>query len=325
MLNMLILEILQHYSDENHALTQQEIIRLMKQDYAMECDRRSVKNNILSLQEMGYDISEEKGYRLMSREFDDSELRILIDCVLFSKSISTGQAKKLVEKLRAHASIYFNAKVKHVCNLPDLPRTVNKQALYSLDAINDAISKKRKISFVYNEMGTDFKLHPKRESVYVVNPYQVVANNGRFYLIGNYDKYDNVSHFRVDKMTEVQILEEKEKPMRDIPELKNGLNLPKHMAEHVYMFSGKSVLAKLKTTVDMMQELVDWFGTDFRVEKVEDDNMVVRVMCNEKAMRYWALQYGPYVEVLEPEELRTQLRDDIAKMAERYRSGTNES
>lgn len=319
MLNMLILEILKKYSDEKHALTQQEIIRLLQQNYAMECDRRSVKNNILSLQEMGYDISMEKGYRLLSRDFDDSELRILIDSVLFSKSISTRQAKGLIEKLRDHASNYFNAKVSHVCNLPDLPRTVNKQAMYALDSINDAISEKRKISFIYNEMGTDFKLHPKRDEPYTVNPYQIVANNGRFYLIGNYDKYDNIIHFRVDKMTEVRVLNEKAKPMKQIPELKDGLNLPKHMAEHMYMFSGESIAVKLETTEDMMQELVDWFGNDFRVEKIGDGKIRARVTCNAKAMRFWALQYGPYVEVLEPKDLRRTIKDDVVSMAEKYK------
>ncbi len=318
MLNMLILEILQKYSDENHALTQQEIIRLLKQNYAMECDRRSVKNNVLSLQEMGYDISMEKGYRLMSRDFDDSELRILIDSVLFSKSISTKQARELIKKIRDHASNFFNAKVSHVCNLPDLPRTVNRQAMYALDAINDAISERKKISFVYNEMGTDFKLHPTRPEPYIVNPYQIVANNGRFYIIGNYDKRDNIIHFRVDKMTDVRILEEKAKPMKQIPELKDGLNLPKHMAEHMYMFSGESILVKLETTENMMQELVDWFGNDFRVEKMGEGKIRARVVCNAKAMHYWALQYGPSVEVIEPAKLRNELKDSIKKMAEKY-------
>ncbi len=98
MLNMLILEILRMYTDEEHSLTQQEIIRLLEKNYGMGCDRRSVKNNILSLKEMGYDISMEQGYRLLSREFDDSEMRILIDSVLFSKSISTRQAKDLIKK-----------------------------------------------------------------------------------------------------------------------------------------------------------------------------------------------------------------------------------
>mgnify|MGYP002623771343 CR=1 FL=1 len=318
MLNMLILEILQKYSDEDHSLTQQEIIRLLDQNYGMECDRRSVKNNVLFLREMGYDISMEKGYRLMSREFDDSELRILIDSVLFSKSISTRQARDLIGKLRNMGSNFFSAKVSHVSNLPDLPRTSNKQAMYALDAINDAISEKCKISFVYNEVGTDFKLRPRREEPYIVNPYQIVANNGRFYLIGNYDKYDNIAHFRIDKMTDVKMLEDKARPMKDIPELKDGLNLPRHMAEHMYMFSGPSVPIKLETTEDMMSELTDWFGTDFTVQRIVDGKIRARIVCNENAMRYWALQYGPWVEVLEPKSLRDQIRDDVVQMNMKY-------
>ena len=318
MLNMLILEILRKYSDEDHSLTQQEIIRLLDKNYGMECDRRSVKNNVLFLKEMGYDISMEKGYRLLSREFDDAELRILIDSVLFSKSISTRQAKGLIGKIRELASNYFNAKVSHVSNLPELNRTVNKQAMYSLDAINDAIAEKKKLSFIYNYVGTDLKLHPKREEPYIVNPYQIVANNGRFYLIGNYDKYNDIAHFRIDKMTDVTIIDKKIKPMKQVKGLENGLNLPKHMAEHIYMFGGQSTNIKLKTADYMMDDLVDWFGNDIRVTKQKDDQIVIRLNCNENAMRYWALQYGPFVEVLEPRRLRKQIREDIEEMMEKY-------
>ena len=318
MLNMLILEILREHTDEEHSLTQQEIIRLLNINYGTECDRRSVKNNVIYLKELGYDISMEKGYRLLSREFDDAELRILIDSVLFSKSISSRQAKEMIGKIRNLGSNYFVAKVSHVSSLPEINRTVNKQALYSLDAINDAIAEKKKICFMYNDIGTDFKLHPRREEPYVVNPYQIVANNGRFYLIANYDKYDNVAHFRVDKMTDVRALDEKAKPMKQIPELRGGFDLPKHMAEHIYMFSGPSVGIKLKTTTDMMSDLVDWFGNDFKIIEQKGDQMIVWLRCNEKAMRFWALQYGPYVEVLSPESLREQLSKDVSLMKEKY-------
>lgn len=318
MLNMLILEILRLYSDENHSLTQQEIIKLLNQNYGMECDRRSVKSNVMSLKEMGYDIATDKGYRLLSREFDDSELRILIDSVLFSKSISTKQAKGLIAKIRGLASNYFNAKVSHVSNLPELNRTINRQAMYSLDTINDAIAEKKKVSFIYNDIGTDLKLHPKRQEPYVVNPYQIVANNGRFYLIGNYDKYDNVAHFRIDKMTDVKLLGERVKPMNKVSGLEKGLNLPKHMAEHIYMFSGESIPVKIRTTPDMIGQLVDWFGMDIKILEKNTKNIVVRFDCNYSAMRYWALQYGPYVEVLSPKDLREQLKKDISEMADKY-------
>ena len=318
LLNMYILNILREYSDENHALTQQDILKQLESDYDVICDRRTVKAYVDEWIELGWDIVYDKGYKLISREFDDAELRILIDSVLFSKSISTRQAQTLIKKLQGFASKYFNAKVSHVCNLPDLNRTVNRQAMYALGIINDAISAKKKIEFIYNEMGTDFKLHPKRKDPYVVNPYQIVANNGKFYLIANYDKYDNVVHFRIDKMKEIKCLNESIKPRSEVPELANGLNLPKHMAEHIYMFSGESVWAEIKTTPDMMGELVDWFGKDFKIEQKEDGYIIIRVKCNGNALRYWALQYGPYVEILKPVKLREQLKQDAESMYRKY-------
>ena len=54
MLNILILDVLQRYSDADHPLTQQAIIRILRTDYGVEkIDRRSVKANVLSLVDMG--------------------------------------------------------------------------------------------------------------------------------------------------------------------------------------------------------------------------------------------------------------------------------
>ena len=201
MLNMLILEILKDYTDADHRLTQQEIIDLLKLNYGAECDRRSIRNNIRSLKDMGYEIATERGCYLAEREFDDAELRMLIDSVLFSKNLSSVQAKRLIEKLRGFGNRYFHAKVAHVCNLPEFFHSDNKQVMLALDALNDAIEEKRKVSFIYNRYGTDFKLRPRRDEPYIVNPYQMVANNGRYYLIGNYDKYDDLKKGKDDNPT----------------------------------------------------------------------------------------------------------------------------
>lgn len=319
MLNMLILDILKEYSDADHRLTQQEIIRLLKSNYDMECDRRSVKNNLLYLKELGYEISMDDGYYLVEREFEDAELRMLIDSVLFSKQLTQKQAKDLIEKLRKQGNRYFSAKVSHISNLPDLQYADNKQIMYALDAVNDAITERKKISFIYNSYGTDFQLHPRREKPYIVSPYQMVANNGHFYLIANYDKYDNISHYRLDKMTCVKILNDKVKPQKAIKDFSHGFSLPKHMAEHIYMFSGPSVRVKLLAPADMMNELIDWLGKDFIVRKADnDEKIIITLNCNEESMFYWALQYGPYVEVLEPESLRSRIAESIKKMAKKY-------
>ena len=208
LLILLILDVLQRNSDENHHLTQQEILRLLDAEYGVICDRRSVKSNVTDLIDLGYDINMDDGYYLASREFEDAELRMLIDSVLFSRHISLTQGKRLIEKLEKQSNKYFRAKVSHVRALPDLNRTENKQVLIVLDTLNDAIDAGKKVRFMYNSYGTDFRLHPRKEEKYLINPYQMVANNGRYYLIGNVDKYSDLNHYRIDRITDIEMTEE---------------------------------------------------------------------------------------------------------------------
>ena len=315
MLNLMILKILESYSDEDHRLTQKRIIELLDTNYGMECDRRSVSKNINSLKEMDYDIVKEKDGCYIVREFEDWELRVLIDSVLFSKSISKSKTKDLISKLKSLGNNYFEAKVKHIVSLQELQRSDNSAVERALDTINDAISKNKKISFVYNSYGTDFKLHPRREEPYIVNPYQMVATNGRYYLICNYDKYDNISHYRIDKMTDVKILKDKVKPKREVKDFANNdFNLPKHLAEHIYMFSGKSIRVKFWTTVSMLDAIVDWFGRKIDILQREDNRLLIGVYVNETAMKFWAMQYGEGIEIIYPKSLRETIKQTAEKI-----------
>ena len=98
-----------------------------------------------------------------------------------------------------------------------------------------------------------------------------------------------------------------------------GYSLPKHMEEHIYMFSGPSVQVKMRVRENMMGALIDWFGKKFRIVQETEDGLIISVACNKLAMRYWALQYGEYVEILEPESLRDEIREVVDCMASFYR------
>ena len=74
----------------------------------------------------------------------------------------------------------------------------------------------------------------------------------------------------------------------------------------------------MRTFPYMMDALVDWFGKAFRIMQEENDQMIVTLSCNETAMKYSALQYGLYVEILEPQSLRTAVREAIRRMARVY-------
>jgi len=319
-LNMLILEILEQYTDSDHPLTQMEIVNLLEKNYGVPCTRQTVKNNLMLLGEMGYEISMEGGICLMSHKFENAELRMLIDSVLFSRTLSGKQAKRLVEKLTGLGNKYFRAKVKHVCHLPKLIHSDNKQVLLNLDVLTDAIEQERKVRFTYNSYGKDFQLHPRRKEPYIVNPYQMVANQGRYYLLCSYDTSNRLSHYRLDYMTKLEMLDAKVKPMDQMEDFVQGYSLPKHMEEHIYMFSGSSVQVKMRVRSSVNRDaLIDWFGKGFRIVKEDADGLIVSVACNELAMKYWALQYGEYVEVLEPKSLREAICDAIDWMGSFYR------
>ena len=336
MLIMHILDILRRYSDADHRLSQKDILEILRRDYETEADRKAIRRNLTNLMEAGYPIEYTEHIRktpageaesicmdwYLEREFSDSELRLLIDSLLFSKHIPSAQCRELIEKLEGLSSRHFHAKVRHVCNLPeDGPR--NPQLFWTIETMDEAIEQKRQVSFRYADFGVDKQLHPRLKEdgsvrTYLVNPYQMVAANGRYYLIGNYDKYNNLAHYRLDRIQDVRMLDTPAKPLGQIAGAEHGLNLPQHMAEHIYMFSGESRRTVMRCPIWIVGELIDWFGNKVTFSDETEETVLASVTVNQEAMRFWALQYAPYVTILEPESLRETVRNNLQTALEKY-------
>ena len=227
-----ILDILRKYSDEDHRLSQREIGEILKTEYGMTADRKAIRRNLSELLECGYPIEYSETLRsapvkgpdgreklgpdgkpvleettilsdfYLERQFTDGELRLLIDGLLFSRRVPYSQCRELVEKMEGLSNIYFRSRVGHIARLP-VDQSDNKQLFLNIEILDEAISKGRKVRFHYTEYGLDKKLHLRARpdgSVreYVISPYQMAAQEGKYYLICNYDKYDDISNYRVD-------------------------------------------------------------------------------------------------------------------------------
>ena len=331
-----IINILKFYSDINHPLSRKDIVELLKKDPEQPIDldtsdkQKSVTKNIRDLIDFGYDIedsgcgkknAQSKWY--LNREFDDSEIRLLIDSLLFFKHIPRNQCEELISKLKGLSNKYFSDKVRHITSLP-ANQSENQQLFLTIEILNEAIAEKKKVAFHFLEYGIDKEAtvvkrpdgNPKK---YIVSPYQMVITNGRYYLICAHDKGDYAYHYRLDYVRDVNILDKEPiRPLRDVRELKNGLDLSKHMAEHIYMFSGESIRVKFLASKHIIGAILDWFGTDVVFTDVGEESVIATVTVKEKAMLYWALQYGKSVEVLEPASLREEIRQAVADMYRKY-------
>ena len=90
------------------------------------------------------------------------------------------------------------------------------------------------------------------------------------------------------------------------------------MAEHIYMFAGKSIRVVFEAKAYLVTEILDWFGKETEFERIDDDTLKVSVYVNLNAMKYWALQYARHVKVLSPKELVNTIKEEIEIGAKNY-------
>lgn len=351
-----ILDILQKYTDEEHRLSQKEIQNILKREYEMTVDRKAVKRNLLNLIEYGSNIEYREVSRkdifrkkdsvsykgtsdfadkeiseddllwtdfYLKQKFTNEELRLLIDSLLFSKHIPYSQAKELIKKLESLSNIYFKSCSQYIYPLP-VERTDNKQVFYNIAILDDAIRKKKKVLFEYAEYHTDKKMHLKKREdgsvrEYIITPYQMAVQEGKYYLICNYDKYDDISNYRVDRIRNIQIIEEKGKPFETLKwSGHQPMNLNEYMKEHVYMYSSENAFVKFRIIKAMISDVIDLFGKGVNFSEETDTHVSVSVHVNERAAEQFAKNYAPDVVILQPKRLRDKLRDDLKKAWEAY-------
>ncbi len=217
-----ILEILQKYTDENHRLSQKEIQTILARDYDMTVERKSIKRNLMDLIEMGYEIEyttitrmtankttgekEENniltGFYLI-RDFTDSELRLLIDSILFSDYLPYNQCKELVKKLENLSSDHFRRRVRYVRDMPK-ERSLNQEIFFTLDLIDEAIAAEKQIRLAYEVDGNKTEMR--------VSPYQMMIQRGMYILICSQEKHDHTSTLRLDCVKDVSILDRHARP-----------------------------------------------------------------------------------------------------------------
>ena len=317
-----ILEILKEYSDENHPLTQNEILKKLYTCYGMECERKSIGANIDNLIEAGYDIvkCEGGGCYLGEREFEQSEISFLVDAVFSSKAINSDKAKKLAQKISAFSSKFNQKKYNYIYKSDEISRTSNKQLFYTIDVLHEAIEQKKQVEFCYDR---PYVLKESKEKQkhkrYVVNPYFLVNSQGRYYLVCNYDYFDDIANYKLDQIKDIKILETNAKPISQVKGFENGLDIAKYANENIYMFSADSVNATLRLLDEYtVSILADWFGSNVSIYQ-KNGELFADVKANEKAIVYWCLQYGEHVELISPRQIRDKIKEAIDTMAKRYK------
>ena len=110
-------------TDEEHGLTMSQIIQALEA-CGVSAERKALYQDFEHLRLFGLEIESDKIgkntlYRLVSREFELPELKLLVDCVQSSKFITQKKSQALIRKLETSA-VTRRGSFSVRCSSPDV-------------------------------------------------------------------------------------------------------------------------------------------------------------------------------------------------------------
>ncbi len=311
-----LLDILITFSDEEHILSAKQIQQYMLNIYDLNIERRTLYSNIAILEQAGYEISKYedngKGYYLYTRQFDKSEILLLCNAIHASHFISEQQSNDLIEKLLKTQSRYQQNEFTDAVYLPNPRKTPNRELLYNVSLVSEAIRDHKPIRFIYTRYDHNKKMVPRRTEPYEVEPRFIVYNDSRAYMIVTSKKHPEFSHYRLDRMQQAVMLEETVEP------LARNMDAYEYARNKLFMFAGDTISALFLCDENILDQMLDIFGTEIFISPQADNRFAIRISTTETGAKLLAMQFLDSVELLEPEYLRDEFRAELKTILQKY-------
>ncbi len=322
-----IQKILLEKTDEEHGLTVNEIISELN-SYGINAERKSIYGDLRLLEAYGLDICSEKSktvrYYIGERDFQISELKLLVDAIQSSKFITEKKSLELIKKVEGLASENEARLLQNQVVISNRVKTSNEKIYYSVDRLHDAISKNRAVEFYYNRWVLDpgsvekVKLQRRRNgALYKVSPWALCWDDENYYLVAYDENSKQIRHYRVDKMEQINVTERK----REGRELFEKLNMADYAKSTFSMFAGEPTSVDLSVKNDFIGIIADRFGKDVFIinDEKHAGRFIVKVNVNLSEQFFgWLFALGDGACIVAPEEARVKFLNHLEKVAAQY-------
>ncbi len=308
-----LLKFLQEKTDEEHAVTMPEILAYL-QEHDISAERKSIYADFHDLEKLGYEVVGEKAgasyeYRLLTREFELAELKLLVDLIQTSKFLTLKKSQELISKLEGQCSEYDAKKLQRQVYVQDRVKADNESIYYSVDAIQSAIAQNHMISFQYFQWNTGKKRELRRGGEpYEVSPWMLSFNDENYYLIAWDEKSRTIRHYRVDKMLNITMLDRE----REGKEAFEQENIATYSNKKFGMFGGEEEKVKILFPNHLAGVFIDRFGKDIMIVPKGKDYSTVSVSVTVSQHFFgWIFGLGKEVRILSPSQVVDQMQQAL--------------
>ena len=272
-----------------------------------EVSRRTINRDIEDLCKAGIPILTKQGvnggisimenYKMDRTLFTNAEIQDILAGLRSLDSVNgTNRYSKLMEKLSIGSSDFM---VGNQSVLIDLSSWYKNSLAPKIEIIRDAIDRCRELEFIYYS--------PNGESVRCIEPYYLIFRWSSWYVWGWCKTRDDFRLFKLNRMDKLKISELAfAKRRTTIPDLSNEM-----------IFSG-GIQVKALFEPECKWRLVEEFGSgSFKIQ--EDGRLLFQAdYTNKENLVTWLMSFRDKVELLEPEEIRAEIIDNIENMKRKY-------
>lgn len=315
-----LMKLFMERTDDDHSVTMAEI-REYLDSVGIKAERKSIYSDIQLLKDYGLDIigeQYERGYhyKLASRNFELAELKLLVDSVSSAKFITEKKTNELIKKIEGLASKYEALKLQRQVFVGERIKSENEQILINVDVLHAAISNNSTIRFQYFNWNKDKKMELRHDGAfYEMSPWALTLSDENYYLVAFDDKENKIKYFRVDKMLKISLTGE----MRKGKEEFNRFDIAAYSKKRFHMYDGPETLVTLRCKNSYAGVIIDRFGTDVSLRKVNEDFFEVKVnVAVSNQFLGWVLSMSEHVKITAPKSVVERTKELINTMKEQY-------
>lgn len=309
-------------TDEDHALTLAQIIAELEAR-GVTAERKSLYTDFADMTDkLGVEIIKEQVgrdtfYHVGSRDFELAEVKLLIDAIQSSKFITEKKSRDLIKKLKTFVSEHQAKQLDRQVYVQGRAKTMNESIYYNVDDLHKAIGENKKISFKYYRWNVDKKLEERNHGiVFTVSPWALTWDDENYYLVA-FDDYDQkIKHYRVDKMKQIKLLEEKRAGKEEF----KGFDMAAYSKMNFGMYSGRKEKVKIEFNNYMVGVFIDRFGKDISIVPIDEKNSYTHVdVAISPQFFAWILSLGDEVKITGPEKIVEEMKEYVQGFLDRYK------
>ena len=312
-----LIDYLKKNTDDTHVVSTAQIIEYMASN-GIKVERKTVYADIDTLCEYGYDVirvgGKSGGYFLGARDFELAEVKLLVDLVQSSKFITTSKSRELIRKLEKEVSRYDAGKLHRQVVVADRNKTSNENIYYSVDVIYEAIAHNVKVKYQYFEWDEKKQQRLRKDGdYYKVSPWLLTWEDENYYLMAYDDEAGILKHYRVDKMLHIELTNEVRTGEAEFAKVDAASFSTKTFG----MFAGEERTLQLVADASMTGVLVDRFGRDVPIRRLDEKNVLVRANVAVSPHFYgWLAGFAGKISIYGPADVKESYREYIKELLE---------